>query len=252
MLRSINNNNNKRSRRAARRSGTTKPIVSGPKGYDQGGAKATLSVAAFVGRDPFPPSIRRRFKYAYLHQLTTAGSPSAGYYGSEVRYNLNALYDPDYSGGGHQPYGYDQFTVNYGNYRVERAAFRITFTTPGADADILCCCSVAPGTSGSIAGAHPALPLEWNNATFGHLSSAGGRVCVLDGVIDLSTLCGVSKMRYDSDDIYQALISANPSQLALLSFAVASYSGSGAQACSALIEIEYDAVMFNRLQAGQS
>lgn len=236
----------------SRRAGRSKVIVSGPTANAQGGAKATLSVAAFVGRDPFPPSIRRRFKYAYLHSISTATSPTAGYYGSEVRYNLNALYDPDYSGGGHQPYGFDQFTVNYGNYRVEKVAFRLTYTTPGADADMLCCASISPGTSGSIAGAHPALPTEWNNATFGHLSSQGGRVCVLDGQIDLSILCGVSKARYDADDIYQAAVTANPTQLALLSFAVASYSGASGQACSVLVELEYDAVMFNRIQAGQS
>lgn len=196
--------------------------------------------------------VKRIFKYTALHQMATASSPSAGYYGSEQRYNLNSLYDPDYTGSGHQPYGFDQIMATYNKYRVNRVSYKITFTTPGADADMLCTATVAPGTSASIAAAAPSTPLEWPNATHGHLSSQGSRICVLTGTIDLHTLIGVTKQRYDADDIFVGSVSANPTQLALLSYAVASYSGSGSQACSTLIELEYEAVIYDRVVVAAS
>lgn len=205
---------------------------------------AKLNVEAFIANDPFPPMIRRSFKYCDLHQITTG---TAGVYGSEVRYNLNGLYDPYYTGAGHQPYGYDQVFALYNKYRVERVSYRVTITTPGAAADMICAASVSPGSSASIAGIAPAGPLEWPNSTHGHLSSAGSRICVLTGTIDLHTLVGVAKAKYDADDTYCGTVGANPSQLALLSFAVGSYSGSASQGASALVELEYDAVAFERV-----
>jgi hypothetical protein len=211
---------------------------------------SSLNVMAFRSLDPFPPTIKRIFKYTALHQLATAAS--TGYYGTEQRYNLNALYDPDYTGSGHQPYGFDQIMATYNKYRVNRVSYRLSFTTPGAAADMLCAASVAPGTSGSIAAAAPSTPLEWPNCTHGHLSSAGQRLCVLTGTIDLHTLVGVTKQRYDSDDTFVGSVSANPTQLALLSFAVASYSGSASQGVSVLVELEYESVIFDRVNVGPS
>ncbi len=208
-----------------------------------------LSVAAFIANDPFPPMIRRTFKYSDLHQISTG---TAGVYGSEIRYNLNGLYDPYYTGAGHQPYGYDQVFALYNKYRVERVSYRITFTTPGAAADMLCVATLAPGTSASVAGVAPAGPLEWPNSTHGHLSSAGQRVCVLTGTIDLHTLIGVTKARYDADDVFCGSVSTNPTQLALLTLAVASYSGSGSQGSSMLVELEFESVAFERIIVGAS
>lgn len=207
----------------------------------------SLNVIAFRSLDPFPAMVKRIFKYSSLHQLATAASPSAGYFGSEQRFNLNGMYDPDYTNAGHQPYGFDQIMATYNKYRVNRASYKISFTTPGADADVLCAASVSPGTSASLAGIAPATPIEWPNATHGHLSSQGSRLCVLSGSIDIHTLLGVSKQRYDSDDIYVGTTSANPTQVALLSLAIASYSGSGSQACSALVELEFEALVFDRI-----
>ncbi len=210
----------------------------------------TLSVAAFKEMDPFPPMIRRNFKYCGVHQLTT--NASTGTFGTEQRYNLNALYDPDYTGSGHQPYGFDQIMAGYNKYRVERVSFKILFTTPGSAADMIGAASVAPGTSASLAAVTLAYPFEWPNFIHGHISSAGERKCVLTGSINLWDLFGVTKARYDADDIYTGSVSANPTALALLSFAVASYSGATSQAASSLIELEYTAVIYDRLNMAPS
>ncbi len=195
--------------------------------------------------DPFPLQITRLFKYSATHSLST--NASTGGNGAEQRYLLNSLYDPDYTGTGHQPYSFDQVMANYTKYRVNRVSYRITFTTPGSTADMLCTATLAGSTDSSIANTSIHVPLEWPNTTHGHLSSAGSRICVLSGSIDLHTMIGVSKARYDTDDIFVGSTSTSPSQLALLSFAVGSYSGATSQAASVLVELEFDALIFGRL-----
>lgn len=211
---------------------------------------ATLAVSNFRSLDPFPSTLRRRFKYADTVSLST--NASTGGFGSEKRLNLNALYDPDYSGSGHQPYGFDQLMAGYNKYRVERCSFKLTFTTPGGAADIFCLASVAPGTSSSVANTALSTPVEWPNTVSGHLSSTGTRLCVIRGSTNLPVVIGVTKARYDADDIFCGTVSANPSQLALLSFAVASYSGATSEACSCLFELEFDAVLFDRVTVASS
>jgi len=227
---------------------TTAMTKQRPGGKQAKQAKAlqaqALSLAAFRALDPFPPMIRRSFRYADLHQMTTAAT--TGYFGSENRYNMNSLYDPYYTGAGHQPYGFDQIMASYTKYRVERVTFRITFTTPGGAADILCAASYGAGTSASLAGVAPAPICEWPNAVHGHLSSSGTRVCYLTGTINLWEVCNVTKQRYETDDIYVGSVSANPSQVALLSFAIASYSAASSEAASVLVELEYDAIVYDR------
>jgi len=203
-----------------------------------------LNPAAFRALDPFPPMLRRSFRYADLHQIATAAT--TGYCGTEVRYNLNGLYDPYYTGAGHQPYGFDQIMATYTKYRVESVTFRVTYTTPGAAQDVFCAASFGPGTSASLTSVSPQAVCEWPNAVHGHLPSTGSRLCVLTGTIAINELLGISKARYDADDQFVGSTSANPTQVCLLAVAVGSYSGSASQATSALVELEYNAVVFER------
>lgn len=206
-------------------------------------------MSAFVGGDPFPPQIRRLFKYGEILQLTT-GSGS-GFTGSEYRYNMNALYDPDYSSGGHQPYGFDQWSIAYATYRVDRCNYRITFAAPG-DHDFIGFISIAPGTSGSIAGIDPKYLVERPNTQFGHLSAYGERKCVLTGSIELHKIFGITKQKYESEDAYASGTGVNPAALALLSIAVGSYTYATNRQCSVLVELEFDAILYSRITQAAS
>jgi hypothetical protein len=205
-----------------------------------------LSVAAFKMLDPFPPQVKRTLKYASTHTLAT--DATTGAFGPEQRYSLNSLYDPDVSGGGHQPYGFDQLFALYSKYRVDRVSWKITFTTPGATADMICGSAITPVSSGSsLATKLIYYVAEWPNTNTAHLSSSGARVAYITGTIDLWDLVGVSKERYQTDDIFCAANNASPSQVAYINYAVGSYSGSTSQACSTLIELSYEAVAYERI-----
>jgi len=195
--------------------------------------------------------IRRQFKYCSKHTLYT--DASTGGYGAEQSYRLNSLYDPDVTGGGHQPYGFDQVFALYNRYRVDKVVFRITFTTPGAASDMICAAVLTPVASGSsLSSKSIEYPLEWPNVQHGHLSSAGSRVCYLTGSTDLWSIVGIPKAKYEADDTYSAYASGSPSQVAYLNFAVGSYSGATSQACSTMIELEFDAIAYDRIVQSSS
>jgi hypothetical protein len=62
-------------------------------------------------------------------QLSYAGyfniDPSAGAPASYL-FHANGLYDPDHTGAGHQPHGFDQIMALYKNYQVLSSAIEVT------------------------------------------------------------------------------------------------------------------------------
>lgn len=48
-------------------------------------------------------------------------------------FRCNGLYDPDGSGGGHQPYTFDQWKVFYNKYRVVKSRIKVTALTTGGE-----------------------------------------------------------------------------------------------------------------------
>jgi len=43
-------------------------------------------------------------------------------------FKMNSIFDPDYTGGGHQPAFHDRWALLYKHYRVLRCSFHITYT----------------------------------------------------------------------------------------------------------------------------
>jgi len=96
----------------------------------------------------FPEQQVVRLKYATMPILgngtTTIGSHT---------FNTNSIFDPDYTAGGHQPMGYDQWAAIYQKYRVEKASIFVRFVTQGELKSAVCGIEVVddPDTTLSIA-----------------------------------------------------------------------------------------------------
>jgi len=71
-------------------------------------------------RFPLPPTAIRKFKYAGQFNVNPAVGVTAGYV-----FRANSLYDPDVTGVGHQPYGFDQMMEHYNHYEVLEACIRV-------------------------------------------------------------------------------------------------------------------------------
>lgn len=200
------------------------------------------SLRPFVDRNPYPPGQLITMSYAEPFQMTT----STAAFGTCQVMRLNSIYDPNYTGGGHVAYGHSTFAIMYGKYRVNRCHWRITLTTPGGANDQYIAATIAPNTTGNITGAVLYNPIEDPSATVGLMSSDGDRRAVIQGQVDLWKLCGVSKVKYMSDDTYQSGMSSNPAQLALLSFATCCADGTNGITSQALVELRYEVWVFDR------
>lgn len=66
---------------------------------------------------------RMLLKLPYYEALKQTGNPAAYY-----DWNLNSIYDPNRSGVGHQPLGYDQYKLLYNRYRVYGVTARFSAT----------------------------------------------------------------------------------------------------------------------------
>lgn len=83
--------------------------------------KMTWGSKAF---DPFPTKLNNVvFRYSANISITPA---AASVPGSHV-FRTNSLFDPDYTGVGSQPYGFDQYANIYKYYRVNKAVITVTY-----------------------------------------------------------------------------------------------------------------------------
>lgn len=211
---------------------------------------SVLNLTMYRINDPFPPTVRRKLRYADLHNDLQTGT--AGIFGTQAVYRLNSLFDPYFTGSGHQPYGFDQIAALYNRYRVDRVSFKITFTNPSLGANINCACSIAPDTTSYLSARDPSVPREWPNAMNAVLSYEGSRTATIQGSIDLHTLCGVPKVKYLSDDRYQGTAATDPSQIAYINIALSGVNGTAANFASTFVELEYEAVFFERITVAAS
>jgi len=74
--------------------------------------------------DPFPARIRAKLRYNEVFQMdSTAGVPA------HYLFRANSIYDPNYTGAGHQPMGHDIFETLYYHYKVISCVASLTPTS---------------------------------------------------------------------------------------------------------------------------
>lgn len=171
--------------------------------YKKRGQRTTLVNTSL---NPLPARFITKMKYA--EAVTVSASGIAGY-----KWNLNSLYDPNRSGAGHNPYGYDQLSALYNRYRV------------------ISCRYVVSCISDSVNIAFAVLPANESLSLIGTVSEArenprckylvqtptsGGNLKVLKGNVYLPSLVGATKTAYMADDRYQAIVGNSPTELAVL------------------------------------
>lgn len=92
--------------------------------WNQSGSNFNPRTASF---SPVPQEFYTKLAYSESVVLasTIGGLSGAGYI-----FSLNDLYDPNKTGGGHQPLGFDQLTPLYNRYKVYKTEIAIQFCQP--------------------------------------------------------------------------------------------------------------------------
>lgn len=168
-------------------------------------------------------------------------STAASSYAEKV-FRLNSMYDPDYSGVGSQPLGYDQWTAFYQRYKVLGVKYKCSFAAPTSLTESMV--SVIPNLVATTdTGATNALAEPY--AKMSLWSPNGGWKPVLSGYVDMRKILGLTKEEFGEEN-YSAAYNADPTSVVWfhvrVDTATAGFSGS----VYFLLELDFDCEFYQR------
>jgi len=191
-------------------------------------------------------------RYAQTKTYTTG---SAGVAGTENAFSLNSLYDPDITGVGHQPYGFDQMASLYSNYIVESVSIQARFVTIGGSADVCCILALTGQYPVSTTGITVDAAVEKAGITTKTLTASGvNRTAIIDVPrVPIHRTLGLTRAQYENElNTYGAAVSSSPSTQSIVRINVASYNGTASEDATCQVTIVYHAKFFNRVVQAQS
>lgn len=169
--------------------------------YTKGGSGRVLALRTLT----VPDKLIVKLPYSMMR---TFGDPL----GAETQiFNLNSIYDPDRSGVGHQPLGYDQWAAFYNRYRV--IGVKVTVQAANYQSQCGATCAIIGTNSAGLVLASDAIHEQQHMTRMVLSNSAGGKNSgTLSKYFSLSRITGVSDMTYRSSDQYAAQFGANPTE----------------------------------------
>lgn len=146
-----------------------------------------------------------KLNYTSLHSITYTGVGSAASY----QFRLNSLFDPDYTGAGHQPMGFDQLAALYQRYRVYGCKWRVVFASQDTSQHVEVAVQSRPNPTIST-NMQDILEKQYITKAVLGVEGSGQGVRTLSGYTSISKIRGVPKSVVKNESDYGALISANP------------------------------------------
>jgi hypothetical protein len=163
---------------------------------------------------------------------------------------LNSPNDPDLTGGGHQPYGWDQLVPLYNRYRPWKTYWRVTFSPSSASYG-----AVVVPTNGALAAAIA------DQATFmaacevpyakSWMQGSSGQSKVITASIALNELNGTRKEEYANEERFSATTTATPTELLQLQIGVFNTSA-GTIIINFLLEMLFEIELMDPIIQAQS
>lgn len=126
---------------------------------------------------------------------------------------LNSIFDPNLTGVGHQPYGFDQLALLYNRYRVYACKWNLRFQTYTAGVNYYLCAFPSNDPPSSISNFDDIREKPRSKYV---MQMSGNTPVTLRGKISLPSLTGRTKSQYMADDRYQATFTNDPQEVMLL------------------------------------
>lgn len=182
-------------------------------------------------------------KMKYAESITTNAS-------GQFQFRLNSLFDPNSTGVGHQPYGFDNLALLYNRYRVVSCGWRIQAPSSTAGSPFVVGC--LPSNDVLVTWSDFGQMAE-NPRTKYVTNNPGAPVATLTGKSYLPRLMGRSRAQYMADDNYQAIVTTNPAENAILYLATFSATtGVAIPAIAINVVLEYTVEFFDAKRIEQS
>lgn len=167
------------------------------------------------------------FPQRYICKMKYCETNITGAITGQYLYNLNSLFDPDRTGVGHQPYGFDNLALLYNRYRVIKTGWRIESPiTEGADFRAV---HAIPSNDPAITWGSAGYIRENPRCKYITLNP-GAPARTLNGWVTLPSLMGRTSAQYMADDEYQANVGASPTEQAILYVLTTNSNGNPVQA----------------------
>lgn len=202
---------------------------------------------------------RRCKKTLVYHELVTLDSGANNYY--TYLFGANALYDPNITGTGHQPYGFDQYMALYKYATVIGSKITVTPTqAAGASNSIPGYMTIflsEDGTTAStIANAATFWETQLRKSAIIQVGEGGAKAWNYPGNRCVSATYSAKKFHgiksLIGDANYQNTIGSNPQRAPIYEICAWSISGNNPDAMLAEVHIEYEVVFSEPITVGQS
>lgn len=162
-------------------------------------------------------------------------------------YNANSLYDPNRTGVGHQPRGFDQLTPLYNRYRVDKFSYVVQFGPSGLDYGV--CVGVVNGINTFTT----ILDLAEASRSISKVVSYAGSSVSYKGKVSLHNVLGRSREAYHIDDVTGGTATTSPSEVIGLYLVIENpATNAGAITAYFTVNLVYEAVFYDYIMPGES
>lgn len=185
---------------------------------------------------PLPSQFRTTLRYSTYQVVINPGA--AGTVSSHI-FSANGLYDPDITGTGHQPIGFDQFMAMYDHYVVQRSRMTIQVSNRDGSYSQVVVLSLQDDVTAT---GNLDTMIENGQSVNAMVTPAGGSKahCTLSLSADVLKFLG--KKTGDASEI-KGSASANPTEQCFFHISIAPNQGVDSSQCDVVVLLEYD-VMF--------
>jgi hypothetical protein len=200
-----------------------------------------------------PVSRRATFVLPYDQNYTlTVGSTST--FGTGQVFRLNSCYDPDETGTGHQPYGWDQITPFYGTYKVTKCDVDLQFSFPSA-AGVVCGVNVViAGDTYDISGKSISAISEQPMSSVSRVPTTGNQTFRFRRSFPMGSVYGITEAQFRNSLLsFASLTTTNPTVIPRIQTAIASLNSSDSTATVYVqARLVYHVEMYQRVVLSQS
>jgi hypothetical protein len=193
-----------------------------------------------------PDAMITTLSYTQGVSMSNTGSPATQIFRG------NSVYDPDYSGAGSQPNGFDEYAAFYAHYRVHHVKVTAIAVSANATASTPQMLVVAPTNTTSTYTSYADVVGTPYSKYIMVPNSYQGYQGKLEWEISVKKFFGISEATFRSEP-YSATVTSNPSEQFYIPFYLQDVlSGAGSNAAYVMFKVDYTVEFYERKDLGLS
>lgn len=154
----------------------------------------------------FPPSVMKRLRYSSNFALASTAGAVASYV-----FAVNGLYDPDVTGTGHQPMGFDEMMIYFNHYVVSHC--KVTAVAKCVSTSKMTVCMRQDASSTPITSIDRVVEIGGGVLEYLEISTTALATKKLELGFDIAKIQGISKSALTADSSLRGTSAANPTEL---------------------------------------